>query len=603
MNNIYFNQKFHSSSHEPLIPNYMNHNIIDINTGRQLFVDDYLISTSHNTQKIYHNTNIIKQPVLFPEWSFEGNVACPLMDAVIYDPLQKEFLMWYIADSSVPHCLCIAKSNDGLKWYKPHLPDNVFKNIEPCCDKCSHKKSGHNSIGAFKGCQKGKGRGSASIILDMKEKDMNKRFKMFYGALGEIRIYYSKNGINWYPEDYKGGNIGGSPWYASYNPFNHKYFFTMRDNLPHVKLTRIYRYKEIDNLKQKWPIWFHTRSYGAEGYRKYDITYPYYWCMADKYDKLKIKSNRIAGIYAAHMVPYESLMINLMSVYCGGEGVRKSLDIHVGFSRDGFNYIRQKDGRQPFIKEEKNIAYLVPTGGNLLIKNEQIMIYFIAKKYIKDKYIMSTYVAMLRRDGFCSLYSKDGLVNTKILEYNGKYLFCNFNGKMYIEILDDKDKIIKGYERDNFNIISGDHIKKLMSWKDYQMVPSGKKIKIKFYLIDCHLYSFWISDKITGESNGYIGNGGIDYNSYRDNKNNIKYEINNELIYSKIQYIIKEDNKERMIIKNLLIDNIINKKDNIYVKDNNIIQKLLLKNSNIVEFILDTNDKGKENIYNLKLIL
>ncbi len=607
MNNIYFDQKFHSSSHQPLIPSYLSininniKNIINIDIGRQLFIDDYLIDTFLNINKLFHQTVIIKEPILYPEFPFEGNMTAPLMDAVLYDPLQKEFILWYIADSNVPHCLCIAKSNDGIKWYKPYLPNNIFNNIEPCCQKCSNKKSGHNSIAAFKGCKRGKGRGSGSIILDMKEKDLNKRFKMFYGALGEIRIYYSKNGINWYSDNFKGGNVGGSPWYTSYNPFNKKYIFTMRDNLPHIKLTRIIRYKEVENLNEKWPIWFTTRSYGAEGSKKYNPLYPYYWCMADKYDKLKIKCNRIPGIYAAHMVPYESLMLNLMSVYSGGEGIKKSLDIHIGFSRDGFNYTRQEEDRKAFIKEEKNISYLVPTGGNILIKDEKIFIYFIAKKYIKDKHIMNTHVATLRRDGFCSLYSENGYIITKLLEYTGKYLFCNFTGKLQIELLDKDNQIIEEYNIENFNTLDGDYTKKIMMWNNNNMIPINKNIKLKFYLYNCHLYSFWISQSIQGESLGYIGNGGPNYNSYQDNDKYNIYELNNEIIYSKIQYIIKDNkNIEKMIIKDLLINNIIDKKDDVYINGNNVIQKLICKDNEIIEFILEDNIKQ---IYNVKLLL
>lgn len=94
-------------------------------------------------------------------------------DAVLYDPISKEFKMWYVAVKSVraaPLNVGIAKSYDGKKWYKPYILGNEFKVIEPCCKKCNinkdnYSKFNRNLIGCFGGCQDRKGRGSGPIIM------------------------------------------------------------------------------------------------------------------------------------------------------------------------------------------------------------------------------------------------------------------------------------------------------------------------------------------------------------------------------------------------------------------------------------------------------
>jgi hypothetical protein len=50
----------------------------------------------------------------------------------------------------------------------------------------------------------------------------------------------------------------------------------------------------------------------------------------------------------------------------------------------------------------------------------------------------------------------------------------------------------------------------LISWKNNANVSKlrNKKIKVKFYLNNGDLYSFWVSKWKTGESNGYTAGGG-----------------------------------------------------------------------------------------------
>ena len=219
-------------------------------------------------------------------------------------------------------------------------------------------------------------------------------------------IYYSPDGINWTKHPNPGGWLGGSVWYASYNPFKSKYTFTFRDNLPHIHNGRLARYIETNQETDTWGKWDNGKGNGNKKIQPND---PVPWITADKYDLNY--TNRPPGIYCAIPVPYESMMVNLLCVYHSGDGVSKRCSLHAGFSRDGFHYTRNPDRNYPLIPETKTKTYTLSTGGNLLIVNDRIFVYYIYKADGK----MYCGVASLRRDGFVSLETTPTL-------------FCNFGG-------------------------------------------------------------------------------------------------------------------------------------------------------------------------------
>jgi len=95
--------------------------VIPIDLGRQLFVDDFLIE--HTTLKRtyhrpkYHPAN----PVLKPDRPWEqadaARAAAPFSDGVFYDPQDKLFKIWYISGYIAGTSL--ATSRDGIHWDKP----------------------------------------------------------------------------------------------------------------------------------------------------------------------------------------------------------------------------------------------------------------------------------------------------------------------------------------------------------------------------------------------------------------------------------------------------------------------------------------------------
>lgn len=274
-----------------------------------------------------------------------------------------------------------------------------------------------------------------------------------------------------------------------------------------------------------------------------------------------------------------------MSIYHGGVDVNCDIDIHLGFSRDGFYYTRTFE---TFIEQTTNEKYIVPTGGNILFVNDEIFFYYLSKNPKKQTV---TNLAKLRRDGFISLCSENnekGIIETKLLSvpYNEMYLFINTynkNGYVSIKILDDKNNIIKKLS----DPIKEDKTKIIVKWDGESNLYIDKQFRLKFYLNgDSEIFSFWMSKYETGESMGYIGNGGPKFNSYRDEKTK-----NKSYIFNRIQYICKDGDSEKMYIQKL------NFKAVKIQKFENKICHIELENSSIQKI------KLQNNVISCKLIL
>ena len=111
---------------------------------------------------------------------------------------------------------------------------------------------------------------------------------------------------------------------------------------------------------------------------------------------------------------------------------------------------------------------------------------------------------------------KEGVLVTEKLSFDGKYFFVNAdvrnaNSLLSVELLDETGKLISGFTKDDCSLMQGlNSTKQLVTWKNNKDLSSlnGKIIRVKFYVKNGDLYSFWISPWETGESRGYTAGGG-----------------------------------------------------------------------------------------------
>ena len=504
---------------------YLQHKpaVIPINTGRQLFVDDFLLSENH-LQKVYHTPNFYTQnPVLKADKPWENTkegypYAAPFSDGIWYDEHDNKFKMWYLAGASqandAKHGLatCYAESLDGKHWTKPSL-DIV---------------SGTNYVDI-------NNRDAATVWLDKQEKDLAKRFKFFnveYKVMNnnehksdkaqyQFVLKYSSDGIHW--TDKGVAHSGSITDRASvfYNPFTHRWVISMRYSVPAVS-NRSRAYLEHPNAEDAVSL-AHMKS------RQINDKYNVFWFTPDDKEKRHPDYPEVdPGIYNFDAIAYESIILGFYSQWQGPEnGVAKKAmmpkrnEVQLGYSRDGFHFARPT--HQSFMAVNPtegawNYGNMQSVNGVPIIVGDSLYFYSSgrSKNGIWWDAGMSTGLATLRRDGFVSLKAdkKEAFATTEKVSFDGDYLFVNAavkKGKLLVEVLDENGSPIAGFtKKDCIVLQKSDSTKARVQWKNNATLTAlkGKPVRFKFYLTNGDLYAFWVSPWETGESRGYTAGGG-----------------------------------------------------------------------------------------------
>ncbi|MHC5161771.1 MAG: hypothetical protein ACYSO4_01420 [Planctomycetota bacterium] len=482
--------------------------VIPIDVGRQLLVDDFLIEES-TLSRTFHQPDIYQEPVIEPEEKSPGMYAAPFSGGVCYDPADNLFKLWYTRYR--PSATCYATSKDGIHWTKPELDIEAGTNI------VLNPEKGFNST---------------TIMLDQWTKNPNERFKYFaseyFGTRADGGVWgfsyrISADGIHW-SEPMGNNDIWGDRSTAFYNPFRKVWVLSQRTEG-----------KGDDSVGR-------SRSY-LEGATARDmvekITYNEFedvegesvlWTGADKLDPHHTDA-RFADVepqlYTLDAFPYESVMIGQFSIWqgpendiCGEHNLQKRNGILLGYSRDGFHWDRPS--RKRFIgstwdRRSWRYGNVQSCASGALVVGDKLYFYFSAHPAPKSKWWDTdavTGLAMLRRDGFASMDAsgKPGILTTRPVTFKGKDLFVNVDcpeGELKVEVLDKDGDVVEPFTVANCTPISSDKTLVKVNWQDKNLSAlAGKPVRFRFHLENGSLYSFWVSPDKSGASGGYIGAGG-----------------------------------------------------------------------------------------------
>ena len=211
--------------------------------------------------------------------------------------------------------------------------------------------------------------------------------------------------------------------------------------------------------------YYHEHDDYLEG-AKWDPDKVVFWTGADKLDPPDPVIGNKAQLYNLSAVAYESLVIGVQEIHlgqkngiCRKQGVPKTTELMLSFSRDGFHWHRPD--REAFIPATRKPGswergYVQPAGGICTIVGDQLWFYYIGFKgdpsNQNDNGMKSGMyangsngIAVLRRDGFASMSApkSGGTLTTRSLTFQGKYLFVNLDcskGNLKVEVLDEHGK-------------------------------------------------------------------------------------------------------------------------------------------------------------------
>ena len=175
-----------------------------------------------------------------------------------------------------------------------------------------------------------------------------------------------------------------------------------------------------------------------------------FWQRIDRHDLPDpARPDHRVALYDVNVTPYESLMLGMFAIFrgpendiCAAEGVPKTMDLELAYSRDGFHFSRPD--RTPFLASSRKIgdwnrAYLHACGGVCLVVYDRIFIYLAGFSGLSPKLgpsdagssglsrrVMyagaSTGLATLRRDGFAGMEagSGGGMLTTRPVTFKGR---------------------------------------------------------------------------------------------------------------------------------------------------------------------------------------
>ncbi len=479
---------------EPMRPPYLAKPpaVIPIDVGRQLFVDDFLIE--HTTlERTFHLAKYHEaSPVLRPDKPWETDTksrglpapcAMVFSDGVWYDPADQLFKMWYMG--GYVRSTCYATSRDGIHWDKPAL------DVVP----------GTNVVDVRR-------RDSATVWLDLFEKDPNRRFKLFNMCRAQkgwaCFVHVSPDGIHWGKAVAQTKPLGDRTT-VFYNPFRKKWVYSIRIGYRGMGRTR--RYRE------------HADAIAGASWRPEEAVL---WVGADTNDPPRPDLKTTPQLYNLDAVGYESLLLGLFTIWPGQPKDRaKPNYVCLGFSRDGFHWLRPD--HRPFLGVSErygdwNWGNVQSAGGGCLIVGDQLYFYVSARAGAKGSGtsgVCTTGLAVLRRDGFASMGAGDewGTLTTRTVRFKGKHLFVNAHadgGELRAEVLDAKGNVIAPFSREKCNPVGVDKTRAPVTWKgaDDLSAVAGKAVKLRFHLRNSRLYAFWVSPERSGASHGYVAAGG-----------------------------------------------------------------------------------------------
>ncbi len=478
--------------------------VINISVGRQLFVDNFLIENTNMTRTFYYPKYHPLNPILKADKDWEkinskgSSFAAPFSDGVWYDEKDNKFKMWYMAgggsySKNNEFVTCYAESSDGINWEKPNQSVIDGTNIVD-----------YNSE-----------RDASTVWIDKQETTDSKRYKMFnvIRTDGKWRYRYktSIDGIRWRETESSKPIADRSTVYK--NPFRNNWIYSIRHNI-RVNQNKLIRARD-----------YYESNDPTQGTKNAEALLSNFWFGPwEKEQKHPDYPEVSPAVYNHDAIAYESIILGFFNVWQGPENdiaasnnILKRNQIMVGYSRDGYSWLRED--MNPFLPVNESISAwnngnLQSAAGSPLIVNDKLYFYLSGRRLTpNNEEITTTGLATLRRDGFVSMKTEDlATLTTPKLSFNGEFFFINANisGKLWVELLDEKGEAIKGFSKKDCIEFTGDNSKQIIKWESNPTLKSlkGQKIKVKFYIENGEVFSFWISPYADGRSKGYTGGGG-----------------------------------------------------------------------------------------------
>jgi hypothetical protein len=105
-----------------------------------------------------------------------------------------------------------------------------------------------------------------------------------------------------------------------------------------------------------------------------------------------------------------------------------------------------------------------------------------------------------------------GTLTTRPVRFSGAHLFVNADvrgGELRAEVLDEQGRALPSFTADASSVVSDDRARAAITWRGADLASvANRPVRFRFAMTRGRLYSFWVSQWPSGESNGYPAAGG-----------------------------------------------------------------------------------------------
>ena len=478
------------------------YDIVDIRTGRQLFVDTWLIEETDLTLQVHQAKKLEGNPVFFPQtlWETENApaVACPKSGGIWWDSSAGHYKMWYEA-GWLKH-LALAVSEDGIHWERPDLGivpgTNLLLNPdEQICVLCPDGSTQRLSAKTFR-------IDSISIWPDPVGRD-GVRWRGFFrrpsppGSLYDSAlIACSRDGIHW--ESFRYTTPVGDRSTIYYDSFRRHWVYSLRD---YERNCRIRRRRVCEDLEEG-AIWQPEEAVK--------------WLGCDP-DEVNPYGGPVPQLYNTDVQAYESVLIGMFQIWYGPDneecmrtGIPKCTELQAMVSRDGLHFKRfpgENLIRASRIPGTWDRGYIQSVTGGIISYKDEIRIYYTGfcgdggritdSEFTNGMYYGGSLgIATLRRDGFMSIGTKwEGKLITRLMYTDAHhFIYVNMDGFLRVEILASNGAVLAVSP---WQEIHSTCARLSFSQNSLPIVPE-KPFRLRFFIRGGQLYSFWVTDSPFG---------------------------------------------------------------------------------------------------------
>jgi len=345
---------------------------------------------------------------------------------------------------------------------------------------------------------------SPSVIYEPQAKDPDRRYKMIYyaepkGTFADKRqvwgsglfAAFSPDGIHWSKTE---------PAYAPVaRDVGDRTNILHAENsaLPYIALTR--RYDMMDKMRGRCIYRSDSKDF-------------LHWSDPELVLLPDLEDDADWQFYGMVGFPYEGMYLGCVEVL---HTQQDYIDCQLVTSRDGLNWQRSQPRTVflPIGQAEHWDSRWVSFSANPPIRlHDRLWFYYNGRNAAHKQMYPFPYaavgVATLRIDGFASIEAgfSEGYIVTKTVPYGGEKLYLNFSTRsltgvstsvpsawIRMEIQDEEGNSIIKSAKDDASKLQGDSIRYPVQL-DYAALKGhiGKKIRLRFELVNASLYSFWL---------------------------------------------------------------------------------------------------------------